>query len=50
MFFEKPTPVRLTKEQKKTIQKIVYDNPEVYFNISHFIRVAIIKQLNKYKR
>lgn len=50
MYFEEATRVRLTREQEKDVDEIVYNNPEKYANVSHFIRVAIIRLLREEKK
>lgn len=39
--------MRLAPETKKTIEKIVRDQPEKYYNQSHFIRVALIREIRR---
>lgn len=41
---------RLTDDILKRITKVVNNNPETYMNKSHFIRVAIIKELRRNKQ
>lgn len=48
-FMDSRTEIRLPKQLLKDIEKETYLSPEKYMNNSHFIRVAIIKELRKAK-
>lgn len=39
--------VKLPSSLKKRLEERVNENPELYGNSSHFVRVAIIRELNK---
>ncbi|MFW6282536.1 MAG: hypothetical protein ACOC1P_00585 [Minisyncoccales bacterium] len=45
---------RLTDKERTTAQDIVNKNREKYYNLSHFVRVAVIRQIrfeeNKFKK
>lgn len=45
MFMDTRKELRLNKQHRKDIQRAVHKYPEKYTNESHFIRIAIIKEL-----
>lgn len=47
--YEETVCFRLTKKQAADIKLIVDANPDVFEDVSHFIRVSIIRNINKHK-
>ena len=41
---------RLKSEEKSKIMKVMSKNRDIYFNSSHFVRVAVIKLLRDYDK
>lgn len=47
MFMDMRKEFRFNKEYSKKIKAAVDKHPLIYFNESHFIRISIIKELNR---
>jgi len=46
MFFKNIISFRLRDEEMDQINKIMLSNRDKYFNLSHFVRCAVIKLIN----
>lgn len=42
--------MRVSKEMELEINRIVRENPQLWVNKAHFIRAAVIRQLNSFKK
>lgn len=49
-FLNSRTEIRFTKEMEERIGNIVHENPEQYYNKSHFIRVALMREIRRAKQ
>jgi len=45
MFFKNKIVIRVSDEQRKDIEKILFFNQDKYDNISHFCRCGIIREI-----
>lgn len=41
------TEIRINSDILNSVKKKVNHNPEIYMNVSHFIRIAIIRELRR---
>lgn len=46
-FMNKRIELRINDELTRQIKRVVQLNPEVYFSISHFVRVAVMRELRR---
>lgn len=47
--FTERVQARLFKDDYKEVEEIVANNPDTYENISHYVRVAVIKLNRSYR-
>lgn len=50
MFMDKQITIRIRDVELEKVEEIVKEHPEIYDDVSHFIRCAIMKQIRTYKQ
>ena len=50
MFFESVFSFRVKDDLLSKIERVVRNNPEKYYNVSHFVRACIYKELRRIER
>lgn len=49
-FFDDQINVRIREDEYEAIEDVIKEKQDLYSNVSHFIRVAIIKLLNEERK
>ncbi len=47
--FNSAITLRITKQTEKDIQKIVRKHQDIFYNESHFVRAAVMKEVREWK-
>ena len=48
--FDKNISIRITAQEYKAIRRVVRNNRDVFYNLSHFVRASVLKDLRNYDK